>query len=75
MSHGFALTTKPALLVGWELRIIVTASLDLHLRPGDVADFVSGYQDDVFADGKPEAAKALIKRASTWEKESAAKCW
>ena len=37
--------------------------------------YFSEYGDDPFGDGKPDQAKALIKRVDAWEKETANKWW
>jgi hypothetical protein len=37
--------------------------------------YFSEYAEDPFGDGKPDEAKALIKRVEAWEKASAEKWW
>ena len=37
--------------------------------------YFSEYEDDPFGDGKPDNAKALIKRVSEWEKQSPKSWW
>jgi len=37
--------------------------------------YFSDYGDDPFGDGKPDAAKAVIKRVNEWEQESPKEWW
>ncbi len=39
------------------------------------SQYFSGYEKDPFGDGKPDGAKALIKRVSDWNEESPKAWW